>query len=131
MTLPKLSKSEIESLTRRFTSELGPFIGADKDIPAPDVGTDSQTMAWMLDTYSLEFGYSQTGVVTGKPVEIGGSKGRDAATGLGVVYILDKALQTQNQQIENATVAIQGFGKVGMHAAIEAFRLNAKNRCRK
>ncbi|MCB0413967.1 MAG: Glu/Leu/Phe/Val dehydrogenase [Bdellovibrionales bacterium] len=122
----KLSKTELEGLTRRFTTELGPFIGSDKDIPAPDVGTDSQTMAWMLDTYSSEFGYAQTGVVTGKPVEIGGSLGRDAATGLGVVYISEKALATKGRQLEGTTFAIQGFGKVGMHAAIEAFKLKAK-----
>ncbi|MEQ1663857.1 MAG: Glu/Leu/Phe/Val dehydrogenase dimerization domain-containing protein, partial [Bdellovibrionales bacterium] len=81
----KLSARENEALTRKFTSEIGPFIGPDKDIPAPDVGTSSQTMAWMLDQFSSESGFSQTGVVTGKPVEIGGSAGRDAATGLGVV----------------------------------------------
>ena len=93
-----LSKAELESLTRRFTSELSPFIGPDKDIPAPDVGTNSETMAWMLDTYSLESGFSQTGVVTGKPVEIGGSKGREYATGLGAVYVLEKALETQQKK---------------------------------
>lgn len=121
-----LSPHELESLTRRFTSELTPFIGPDKDIPAPDVGTDSQTMAWMLDTYSMESGYSQTGVVTGKPVEIGGSQGRECATGLGVVYIMEKALKTMNKNIHGATMSVQGFGKVGMHAAIEAFALGAK-----
>jgi glutamate dehydrogenase (NAD(P)+) len=121
-----LSKTEIEALTRRFTSELHPFIGPDKDIPAPDVGTDSQTMAWMLDTFSMESGFSQTGVVTGKPIEIGGSRGRDSATGLGVVYTIEKALQTQKKDLSDATIAIQGFGKVGMHAAIEAYALGAK-----
>lgn len=121
-----LSKKELENLTRRFTSELGQFIGPDKDIPAPDVGTDSQTMAWLLDTYSSEVGYSNTGVVTGKPVEIGGSQGRDSATGLGVVYIAEKALEAKNRKINQATFAIQGFGKVGMHAAIEANALGAK-----
>lgn len=121
-----LSKGELESLTRRFTSELSPFIGPDKDIPAPDVGTDAQTMAWMLDTYSLENGFSQTGVVTGKPVEIGGSAGREAATGLGVVYIAQRALETMQKKISEASWAIQGFGKVGMHAAIEAYALGSK-----
>ena len=121
-----LSEGEKERLTRRFTREIGPFIGPDKDIPAPDVGTDSQTMAWMMDTYSLDTGFSQTGVVTGKPVAIGGSKGRDAATGLGVVFIIEKALQSLKKEIENATIAIQGFGKVGMHAAIEAHQLGAR-----
>lgn len=121
-----ITKGENERLTRRFTREIAPFIGHDKDIPAPDVGTDSQTMAWMLDTYSLDTGFSQTGVVTGKPVAIGGSKGRDAATGLGVVYTIQKALEKTKKPIENATIAIQGFGKVGMHAAIEAYKLGAK-----
>ena len=121
-----LSKMELESLTRRFATELGPFIGADKDIPAPDVGTDSETMAWILDTFSLESGYSQTGVVTGKPIEIGGSRGRDSSTGLGVVYIAEKALEARNQTLNGATVAIQGFGKVGMHAGVEAHGLGAK-----
>lgn len=121
-----LSANEIEQLTRRFTREIAPFIGHDKDIPAPDVGTNAQTMAWMMDTYSLDTGFSQTGVVTGKPIEIGGSKGREAATGLGVVYTIEKALQTQGKALKDATLAIQGFGKVGMHAANEAFKLGAK-----
>jgi glutamate dehydrogenase (NAD(P)+) len=122
----KLSKSEIETLTRRFTSEISPFIGPDKDIPAPDVGTDSQTMAWMLDTFSLESGFSQTGVVTGKPIEIGGSMGREAATGLGVIYATEKALEKANKRISEATIAIQGFGKVGMYAAIEGYAKGAR-----
>ena len=121
-----LSKAELESLTRRFTSELSPFIGPDKDIPAPDVGTNSETMAWMLDTYSLESGFSQTGMVTGKPVEIGGSKGRSSATGLGVVYILEKLLDTQNKNISDAKIAVQGFGKVGLHVCIEAHARGAR-----
>ena len=121
-----LSKSELEALTRRFTSELSPFLGPDKDIPAPDVGTNSETMAWMLDTYSLEAGFSQTGVVTGKPVEIGGSKGRNCATGLGVVYIMEKALEVQNKNISEATIAVQGFGNVGLHACVEAHALGAR-----
>lgn len=121
-----LSKAELEALTRRFTTELNPFIGPDKDIPAPDVGTNSETMAWMLDTFSLESGFSQTGVVTGKPVEIGGSRGRDSATGLGVVYIAEKTLETMGKNLSGATIAIQGFGKVGMHVGIEAHALGAK-----
>lgn len=122
----KLSKAELENLTRRFTSEISPFIGPDKDIPAPDVGTDSQTMAWMLDTYSLESGYSQTGVVTGKPVEIGGSLGREAATGLGVIFATEKALEKINRRMSECSIAIQGFGKVGMYAAIEGYAKGAK-----
>ncbi len=121
-----LSKMELEALTRRFATELGPFIGPDKDIPAPDVGTNSETMAWMLDTFSLETGFSQTGVVTGKPVEIGGSRGRNSSTGLGVVYISKQALESQNKEISTATFAIQGFGKVGSHVGIEAHAMGAK-----
>ena len=121
-----LSKSEIESLTRRFTSELSPFIGADKDIPAPDVGTNEETMAWMLDTYALETGYSQMGIVTGKPIEIGGSQGRLSSTGLGLVHIIEKALEIKETSIDRATMAVQGFGKVGLHACIEAHALGAR-----
>ncbi len=121
-----LSLAENERLTRRFTREIGPFIGPDKDIPAPDVGTNHQTMAWMMDTYSLDTGYSQTGVVTGKPVAVGGSKGRNSATGLGVIYITEKALNSVNRKIRDATIAIQGFGKVGMYAAIEGYNLGAR-----
>lgn len=121
-----LSRGELERLTRGFTSAIGPFIGPDKDIPAPDVGTDSQTMAWMLDTYSTESGFSQTGIVTGKPLAIGGSKGREAATGLGVVLNIQKVLEKQNKSAEESSLAIQGFGKVGMHAAIEAHKIGLK-----
>lgn len=121
-----LSQREAEALTRRYTSEIGPFIGHDKDIPAPDVGTGSQHMAWMLDQFAMDTGFSQTGVVTGKPVEIGGSFGRDAATGLGVVYTTEKAVETTGKKISDCSMVIQGFGKVGMHAAIEAYRLGAK-----
>ena len=121
-----LSKSEIEALTRRFTSELSPFIGADKDIPAPDVGTNEETMAWMLDTYALETGYSQMGIVTGKPIEIGGSQGRLSATGLGLVHIIEKALEVYDKPIDKSTIAVQGFGKVGLHACIEAHALGGR-----
>lgn len=121
-----MSPRELEQLTRRFTSEIMPFIGPDKDIPAPDVGTSSQTMAWMMDQFSTDTGYSQTGVVTGKPIEIGGSLGRDAATGLGVVYIAEKALKTMNLDISEATMVIQGFGKVGAFAAKEAYALGCR-----
>lgn len=121
-----LSKSEIESLTRRFTSEISPFIGADRDIPAPDVGTNEETMAWMLDTYALETGYSQMGIVTGKPIEIGGSQGRLSSTGLGLIHIIEKALEVKDSSIDRATIAVQGFGKVGLHACIEAHALGAR-----
>ena len=121
-----LSKMELEALTRRYATEIGPFIGPDKDIPAPDVGTNPETMAWILDTFSLETGYSQTGVVTGKPVEIGGSRGRQSATGLGVVYIIQQALESQNRHVSQSTIAIQGFGNVGSHVGIEAHAMGAK-----
>lgn len=120
-----LSLRENESLTRQYTKEITPFIGPDKDIPAPDVGTNAQTMAWMLDTYSSQSGFAQTGIVTGKPLAVGGSKGRESATGLGVVLSVQKALETQNKTLINTTLAIQGFGKVGLHVAIEAYRLGA------
>lgn len=121
-----LSKMELEKLTRRFATELGPFIGPDKDIPAPDVGTNAETMAWILDTFALETGFSQTGVVTGKPVEIGGSRGRNSATGLGVVYTAKQALASQSKEISEASFAIQGFGNVGSHVGIESHAMGAK-----
>jgi glutamate dehydrogenase (NAD(P)+) len=122
----KLSRSEKQNLTRRYTSEIGPFIGPNKDIPAPDVGTDAQTMAWMMDTYSQEQGYFQPGVVTGKPVEIGGSLGRAGATGLGVVYVAEKAFEKKGKSMNGSTIAIQGFGNVGSYAALYAHERGAK-----
>ncbi len=122
----KLSRTEKQNLTRRFTSELGPFIGPAKDIPAPDVGTDAQTMAWLMDTYSQEHGFAQPGVVTGKPIEIGGSLGRAGATGLGVIFSSEKALEKFNMQISQSTFAVQGFGNVGQHAALYAHQRGAK-----
>ena len=122
----QLSRTEKQNLTRRFTSELGHAIGPQVDIPAPDMGTDAQTMAWIMDTYSQEVGFAQPGVVTGKPVEIGGSLGRAGATGLGVVFTAEKALETQKQKIEGTTWAVQGFGNVGVHAAINAHMRGAK-----
>jgi glutamate dehydrogenase (NAD(P)+) len=113
----KLSMGEKERLTRRFTSEIMPIIGPNQDIPAPDAGTDGQIMAWILDTYSMMVGYQALGVVTGKPVSVGGSVGREEATGRGVMNILRKFLATQNKQIEGTRVAIQGFGNVGSHTA--------------
>ena len=113
----KLSMAEKERLTRRFTSEIMPIIGPNQDIPAPDAGTDGQIMAWVLDTYSMMVGYQALGVVTGKPVSVGGSVGREEATGRGVMNILRKFLATQNKQIEGTRIAIQGFGNVGSHAA--------------
>lgn len=122
----KLSRTEKQNLTRRFTSEIGPFIGPAKDIPAPDVGTDPQTMAWLMDTYSQETGYAQPGVVTGKPIEIGGSAGRVGSTGLGVVFSAEKALEKFSRKMAGATFSIQGFGNVGQHAALYAHQRGAK-----
>jgi glutamate dehydrogenase (NAD(P)+) len=113
----KLSFTEKERLTRRYTAELLPIIGPQQDIPAPDAGTDSQVMAWFLDTYSMMVGYQALGVVTGKPVSIGGSVGREEATGRGVMNILRKFLATQNKTLSDVRVAVQGFGNVGFHAA--------------
>ncbi len=112
-----LSHSELERVTRRYASEIMPIIGPEKDIPAPDVGTDEQTMAWMMDTYSVNSGYTVTGVVTGKPVAIGGSEGRGGATSRGVMYATFSALREAGIDHRGATVAIQGFGKVGGLAA--------------
>lgn len=111
------SRSELERVTRRYTSEISPLIGPDHDIPAPDVGTDEQTMAWMMDTYSVQKGHTVLGVTTGKPVSIGGSLGRVTATSRGVVHVALAALRSRGIRVEGATAAVQGFGKVGRHAA--------------
>src|SRR5687768_6177376 len=113
----KLSMGEKERLTRRYTQELLPIIGPNHDIPAPDAGTDAQVMAWFLDTYSMMVGYQALGVVTGKPVSIGGSVGREEATGRGVMNVLRKFLKTQGKQFTDVRVAVQGFGNVGYHTA--------------
>lgn len=114
----QLSRREKQSLTRRYTSEIFMLIGPDKDIPAPDIGTDPQTMAWIMDTYSAQMGYAVPGVVTGKPIEIGGSLGRLDATGRGVVYTIIDAAKRLNMELgENTRVAVQGFGNVGYWAA--------------
>ena len=113
----QLSPAELQRLTRRYAAEIFPLIGPDKDVPAPDVGTDAQIMAWMMDTYSQQVGYAVPGVVTGKPLSIGGSLGREEATGRGVVYVTHEALRHLKLSIEDATVAIQGFGNVGSHTA--------------
>lgn len=123
----KLSRTEKQNLTRRYTSEISHFIGPTKDIPAPDVGTDPQTMAWMMDTYSQEQGgYSQPGVVTGKPIEIGGSLGRNHATGLGVVYVAEQAFEKKGLLMKGARIVIQGFGNVGSFAALFSYERGAK-----
>ncbi|MFI3169496.1 MAG: Glu/Leu/Phe/Val dehydrogenase [Faecalibacterium sp.] len=112
-----LSKRELCRLTRRYTFAIAPIIGADTDIPAPDVNTNAQTMAWILDTYSMLNGKPCPGVVTGKPVELGGSKGRGSATGRGVVISAKLLLQAENKHLADTTVAIQGMGNVGSNAA--------------
>lgn len=123
----KLSRTEKQNLTRRYASEIAPFVGPTKDIPAPDVGTDPQTMAWFMDTYSQEQGgYAQPGVVTGKPIEIGGSLGRNHATGLGVIYVAEKAFEKCRMSLSGARVVIQGFGNVGSFAAQFAHERGAK-----
>lgn len=122
----KMTRNELQAMTRRYTSEIAPFIGPEIDVPAPDVGTDGQTMAWIMDTYSQQKGYAVNGVVTGKPIEIGGSLGRMGATGLGVVFCLQEALTVMGKKMETTTVAVQGFGNVGSHAALYAFERGAK-----
>lgn len=112
-----LSLGELERLTRRFTSELVRDIGPQLDIPAPDVGTSAREMAWIMDTYSTSVGHAVPGVVTGKPLSIGGSRGRDMATGMGALITTREALATANRQLAGTTIAIQGFGKVGRAAA--------------
>lgn len=113
----QLSRAELQRLTRRYAAEIFPLIGPEKDVPAPDVGTDAQVMAWIMDTYSQQVGYSVPGVVTGKPLSIGGSLGREEATGRGVVYVTIEALRHLKLDIRNSTVVIQGFGNVGAHTA--------------
>jgi len=112
------SAAELERVTRRYTSEILPIIGPERDIPAPDIGTDEQTMAWMMDTYSVASGYTVPGVVTGKPVSVGGSLGRAMATSAGVVHIALAALEHRGLTAARSSAAVQGFGKVGAGAAV-------------
>jgi glutamate dehydrogenase (NAD(P)+) len=121
-----LSLRELEHLTRRFTTEISDMIGPDSDIPAPDVNTNAQIMAWMMDTYSMHRGYSVTGVVTGKPVSIGGSEGRQEATGRGVVYTVQEAAKVIDLDLRGARVVVQGFGNAGDAAARFIGELGAK-----
>ena len=121
-----LSIAENERLTRRYTSEILPIIGPERDIPAPDVGTDERNMAWMMDTYSVNAGFSVPGVVTGKPIVLGGSLGRTSATGDGVAIAVREALKLKGIHPEDATVAIQGFGKVGYWAAVALENMGLK-----
>jgi glutamate dehydrogenase (NAD(P)+) len=113
----KLSPREVEGLTRRFTTEISVLIGPDSDIPAPDVNTNAQTMAWMMDTYSMNVGYTVPAVVTGKPVPLGGSVGRNEATAQGCVYTIIDAARHLGMDLPKASVAVQGFGNAGSIAA--------------
>jgi len=113
----KLSQMELEKITRRYTAELVEFIGPEKDVPAPDLGTNEQTMAWIMDTYSMHMRHTCTSVVTGKPVNIGGSRGRKEATGRGVTVVCNSALKKLGLKPESTRVIIQGFGNVGSNAA--------------
>jgi glutamate dehydrogenase (NAD(P)+) len=113
----KLSRGELERLTRRYTAELSDWLGPERDVPAPDVGSNEQTMAWVMDTYSMHVRQATTAVVTGKPVELGGSRGRREATGRGVMICVDKAMAKLGMKKEGARVIIQGFGNVGSLAA--------------
>ena len=113
----KYSQSEIERITRRYVSEISSFLGPDKDVPAPDVGTNSQVMAWVMDQYSTGVGHATPGVVTGKPIELGGSLGRESATGRGVVEAAALMLAKQGTTLQGKRIAIQGYGQVGSWAA--------------
>ena len=112
-----MSQGELERMTRRYTSEIIDFIGPEKDVPAPDVNTNEQTMAWIMDTYSMHMGHTVTSVVTGKPLNIGGSRGRLEATGRGVLVVCDESLRYLHMPIDGCRVVIQGFGNVGSNAA--------------
>jgi len=113
----KMSKREIERLTRRYTAELMEVLGPEKDVPGPDINTDEQIMAWIMDTYSMHVRHTVTAVVTGKPVELGGSHGRNEATGRGLMIVCDEAIKKLNMNRDQTRVVIQGFGNVGSNAA--------------
>src|SRR3984957_5368562 len=122
----KLSTDELERLTRRYTQEMIPFIGPQVDIMAPDLGTNEQIMAWMMDTYSVHVGYAVPSIVTGKPVLLGGSLGRREATGRGVAYLVNRATDTIGLDHANTTAVVQGFGNVGSVAALSLMRYGVK-----
>ena len=122
----KLSLTELERVTRRYTQEIISFIGPQVDIPAPDMGTNEQTMAWMMDTYSVHMGYTVPGVVTGKPVLLGGSVGRREATGRGVGYLANRAMDVLGFDSSKATAVVQGFGNVGSVAAFSLAKFGVK-----
>jgi glutamate dehydrogenase (NAD(P)+) len=122
----RMSRRELEALTRRYVAEIVDAIGPDKDVPAPDVNTNDQIMAWVMDTYSMHVGYTATAVVTGKPIEMGGSRGRREATGRGVTIVTREAAKHLGLDIQGATVAVQGFGNVGSVSADLLSRIGAK-----
>ena len=122
----KLSRLELQKMTRRYTSEIINEIGPEKDIPAPDVGTDPAVMAWIFDTYSMNKGHSVLGVVTGKPLNVGGSLGRLEATSRGALYCVREAMRKQSKAIEGNTIAVQGFGNVGSYLALFLHEAGAK-----
>ncbi len=113
----RMSKAELERMTRRYCSEILPIVGPEKDIPAPDVYTDAQTMAWFMDTYSAAVGHSEFACVTGKPIALGGSEGRNEATARGCLFVVEEACKVKKMNLRGATVAIQGFGNAGSIAA--------------
>lgn len=121
-----LSEAELERLTRRYAADIQIIIGPERDIPAPDMGTDARVMAWIMDTYSMNKGYVVPGVVTGKPLALGGTRGRVEATGRGLMYVVEEVCRVREMALEGATVAIQGFGNVGANAA----RLLAQRGCK-
>lgn len=121
-----MNRAELQALTRRYTNEILHMIGPERDIPAPDMGTDPQVMAWMMDTYSMQKGFAVPGVVTGKPRIIGGTEGRFEATGRGVVFVLEEAVAREGLTLPGSTVAIQGFGNVGSVAADELVHRGAR-----
>ncbi len=122
----KLSVGELERLTRRYTQEMIPFIGPQIDVMAPDMGTNEQVMAWMMDTYSMHMGHSVPSIVTGKPVSLGGSLGRRESTGRGVGYLINRAMDTIGLNSSSATAVIQGFGNVGSIAAFSLVKYGVK-----
>ncbi len=122
----ELSRAELQRVTRRFTMEIISIIGPEQDIPAPDLGTNEQVMAWLMDTYSQHVGHAVPAVVTGKPPALGGSVARREATGRGLMFLLPEAARVVDMNLENATVAIQGFGNVGRYAAVAAHQMGIK-----
>jgi glutamate dehydrogenase (NAD(P)+) len=121
-----LSRRELEAVSRRYMQEMIPFVGPNIDVPAPDMGTNEQVMAWMMDTYSNQVGNSVTAVVTGKPIAVGGSEGRREATGRGVAYLVKRQLEAMNLDPGQATVVIQGFGNVGAETALAMSEYGAR-----